>query len=119
LLRSAARALGSDIPVAGLLDDLPAALEQLDLAHDLVSERVVQRLERVHVLDLGLGAELGLSSRRTLTFASTRIEPSSMLQSEIPSESQMSRSFWAKRRASSGVRMSGSLTSSMSPVPRG
>ena len=29
----------------------------------------------------------------------------------------MSRSFWAKRRASSGVRMSGSLTSSMSGVP--
>ena len=40
-----------------------------------------------------------------------------MLQSEMPSDSQMRRSFCAKRLASSGVRMSGSLTSSMSGVP--
>jgi hypothetical protein len=56
---------------------------------------------------------------RTLTFASTRMEPSSMLQSEMPSVSQMSRSVWANRRASSGVRMSGSLTSSMSRYRHG
>ena len=54
---------------------------------------------------------------RTDTFASTRIEPSSMLQSLTPSDRKMSRSFCANRRASSGVRMSGSLTSSMSAVP--
>ena len=40
-----------------------------------------------------------------------------MLQSEMPSDSQISRSFCAKRRASSGVRMSGSVTSSISGVP--
>ncbi len=59
----------------------------------------------------------GAGRLRMDTFASTRMDPSSMLQSLMPSVRKMSRSFCAKRRASSGVRMSGSVTSSMSGVP--
>ena len=43
---------------ARFLHDLAAALEQLDLALDLVVDRVLDEAERVEVLDLGARAEL-------------------------------------------------------------
>ena len=52
-------ALGGRIPVARLLVDDAALLEHLGLAADLVGQPVVQVLEGVHVLQLGLGAERG------------------------------------------------------------
>ena len=52
-------ALGGRIPVARLLVDDAALLEHLGLTADLVGQPVVQVLERVHVLQLGLGAERG------------------------------------------------------------
>ena len=74
LLLAAKRAghLSRDVVVAGLLDDLAAALDEFDLADDLVRETVVHRLEAVHVLDLGLGAQLGLA---TLAYAHVRVDP--------------------------------------------
>ena len=56
--------------------------------------------------------------RRRLTLPSQRMEPLSMEQSEMPSARNVRRSFSMKRRASSGVRRSGSVTSSMSGVPQ-
>ena len=52
-------ALRGRIPVARLLVDDAALLEHLGLTADLVGQPVVQVLERVHVLQLGLGAERG------------------------------------------------------------
>ena len=69
---------------ARLLRDLAAAFDDLDLALDFVVHRVADEAEGVHVLDFGLGAELLLSDRPTLTLASQRSEPSSMLQSLTP-----------------------------------
>ncbi len=51
-------ALGGRIPVARLLVDDAALLEHLGLTADLVGKAVVQALERVEVLELGLHAEL-------------------------------------------------------------
>ena len=48
--------------MAGLLIDDAALLEHLGLAADLVGEAIVQALERVEVLELGLGAQLGLAA---------------------------------------------------------
>ena len=56
--------------------------------------------------------------RRRLTLPSQRMEPISMEQSEMPSVRKIWRSFSMKRRASSGLRRSGSVTSSMSGVPQ-
>ena len=56
--------------------------------------------------------------RRRLTLPSQRMEPFSSEQSEIPSVRKVWRSFSIKRRASSGVRRSGSVTSSISGVPQ-
>ena len=56
--------------------------------------------------------------RRRLTLPSQRMEPFSREQSEMPSVRKVWRSFSMKRRASSGVRRSGSVTSSMSGVPQ-
>ena len=55
---------------------------------------------------------------RRLTLPSQRIDPDSKEQSEMPSARKVWRSFSMKRRASSGVRRSGSVTSSMSGVPQ-
>ena len=52
-------ALGRRIPMTRLLVDDAALLEHLGLAADLVGQAVVEVLEAVHVLELGLGAELG------------------------------------------------------------
>ena len=46
-----------------LLVDLPARLDELDLAADLVVDRLPQEAERVHVLDLAPGAEPGRALR--------------------------------------------------------
>ena len=48
--------------MAGLLIDDAALLEHLGLAADLVGKAVVQALKRVEVLELGLGAQLGLAA---------------------------------------------------------
>lgn len=56
--------------------------------------------------------------RRRLTLPSQRMEPFSIEQSEMPSVRNTRRSFSMNRRASSGVRRSGSVTSSMSGVPQ-
>ncbi len=48
---------------ARFLLDLAAALEQLDLALDFVIDGALDEAERVDVLDLGAGAELGLADR--------------------------------------------------------
>ena len=45
---------------AGFLHHLAAILDQLDLALDLVVDGLLDEAERVDVLDLGAGAELGL-----------------------------------------------------------
>ncbi|CRR45324.1 hypothetical protein PAERUG_E16_London_17_VIM_2_04_14_05465 [Pseudomonas aeruginosa] len=48
---------------AGFLDHLAAVLDQLDLALDLVVDRLLDEAEGVDVLDLGAGAEFGLALR--------------------------------------------------------
>ena len=55
-------ALAARLPVAGLLVDNAALLEHLGLAADLVGKAVMQALERIEVLELGLGAQLGLAA---------------------------------------------------------
>ena len=54
--------LTTRLPVAGLLVDDAALLEHLGLAADLVGKAVMQALKRVEVLELGLGAQLGLAA---------------------------------------------------------
>ena len=78
------RALGGWIPVAGFLVDDAALFKDLGLTADFVCQAVMQVLEAVHVLQLGLGAELRLSAAAKLTLPSQRSEPSSMEQSEMP-----------------------------------
>ncbi len=51
------------------------------------------------------------------TFASTRIEPSSIFTSETPIDWRMPRSSLTYARACSALRMSGWLTISMSGTP--
>ncbi len=58
-----------------------------------------------------------LPAGRTLTLASQRIWPSSMLHSLTPSSTTRLRSCWRNSRAASGEGMSGSVTISMSGVP--
>ena len=53
----------------------------------------------------------------TLTLASTRIEPSSILASEAPTATRIARSSVTYWRACSAVRMSGRLTISTSGTP--
>ena len=48
--------------MAGLLIDDAALLEHLGLTANLVGKAVVQALERVEILELGLGAQLGLAA---------------------------------------------------------
>ena len=48
--------------MAGLLIDDAALLEHLGLAANLVGKAIVQALKRVEVLELGLGAQLGLAA---------------------------------------------------------
>ena len=55
-------ALAAGLPVAGLLINDAALLEHLGLAADLVGKAVMQALKRVEVLELGLGAQLGLAA---------------------------------------------------------
>ena len=81
------------VPVARLLDDPLAGLDQVDLARGLVLDGPPERAQRVQVLDLAAGAELGVAGeRRTDTLASTRIEPSSILPSDAPVATRMARS---------------------------
>ena len=56
--------------------------------------------------------------RRRLMLPSQRMEPFSSEQSLMPSVLNVCCSFSMNRRASSGVRRSGSVTSSMSGVPQ-
>ena len=56
--------------------------------------------------------------RRSEMLPSQRMEPDSMEQSEMPMVRKIWRSFSMKRRASSGLRRSGSVTSSISGVPQ-
>ena len=51
-------ALGRRVPMPRFLEDLAALLEHFRLAADLVGQAVVEVLEAVHVLELGLHAEL-------------------------------------------------------------
>src|SRR5204863_336888 len=53
-----ARDLAIGVPEARLLDELAAFAERRDLPPDLGVDRLLDRLERVQVLDLDLGAEL-------------------------------------------------------------
>ena len=53
--RSRLAAVG--VPQAGLLDDRLAVPQRFGLACQFVVDRILDRLERVHVLDLNLGAE--------------------------------------------------------------
>ena len=46
------------VPTARLLHDAAARFDDLDLSLDLAFDRSLDRSKRVHVLDLGLGAEL-------------------------------------------------------------
>ena len=55
-------ALAAGLPVAGLLIDDAALLEHLGLTADLVGKAIMQALKRVEVLELGLGAQLGLAA---------------------------------------------------------
>ena len=55
-------ALAAGLPVAGLLIDDAALLEHLGLTADLVGKPIMQALKRVEVLELGLGAQLGLAA---------------------------------------------------------
>ena len=55
-------ALAAGLPVAGLLIDDAALLEHLSLTANLVGKAIVQALKRVEVLELGLGAQLGLAA---------------------------------------------------------
>ena len=74
---------GRRVVVQRLLLHRPAAVQQLDLALDLGRHALGQELERVHVLEFGLGAQLGRSpAGRTETLASQRSEPFSMSQSD-------------------------------------
>ncbi len=52
-------ALGGRVPVARLLVDDAPLFQHLGLTADLIGQAVVEVLERVHVLQLGLGAESG------------------------------------------------------------
>ena len=76
-------ALGA-VPEARLLHDAAAVFDDADLALDLVLDRGADVAEAVDVFDFGLGAELFAPLSMTLTLASQRREPSSMLQSETP-----------------------------------
>ena len=55
-------AFAAGLPVTGLLIDDAALLEHLGLTADLVGKAIVQALKRVEVLELGLGAQLGLAA---------------------------------------------------------
>src|SRR5690606_12553386 len=46
---------------AGFLDDAAAVLDDIDLALCFVQDRLLDKAERVDVLDLGAGAELGVA----------------------------------------------------------
>ena len=67
-----------------LLHHAAAGFDHFDLALDFIFQRRADEAEAVDVLDLGLGAEFSAPFSRTLTLASQRSEPSSMLQSETP-----------------------------------
>ena len=59
----------------------------------------------------------GVPGRCTLTLASTRIEPSSILASDAPMATRIARSSPTYCRACSALRMSGRLTISTSGTP--
>jgi hypothetical protein len=78
-----------------------------------------RRAEGVQVLDLGLGAELAPPAACIETLASQRKLPSSMLPSQMLEVlTRMARSLRRYATASSGLRMSGSLTISISGTPQ-
>ena len=70
--------------MARFLIDLTTLFQHLGLTADLIGQAVVQILERVHILQLGLHAQPVEPRRRRLTLPSQRMEPSSMEQSEMP-----------------------------------
>ena len=73
------------VPMARFLVDLATLFKHLGLTANLISQAVVQILERVHILELGLHARFSESARRRSdTLPSQRMEPSSMEQSEMP-----------------------------------
>ena len=73
------------VPKARLLDDAATVFEDADLAFDLVLYGGADVAEGVDVFDLGFGAVLRAAPLSiTLTLASQRSEPSSMLQSLTP-----------------------------------
>jgi hypothetical protein len=71
------------VPVAGLHDGSCRRPRARRPAARLVGDRATERADRVEVLDLAAGAER-LAGRRTDTFASQRIEPSSIRASDTP-----------------------------------
>ena len=56
------RALAAGLPMASLLIDDAALFEHLGLTANLVGKAIMQALERVEVLELGLGTQLGLAT---------------------------------------------------------
>jgi len=72
------------VPEPGFLDDPLASVERVCLAPHLVLESALHVAERVHVLDLDLGAELGRPRASARGWRRTAAEPSSMLPSHTP-----------------------------------
>jgi hypothetical protein len=106
LERSVFQLPAARVEVQRLLQHAVAALAQRDLALDLRVDALHQEAERVHVLELGLGAELVSPLRRTDTLASARSEPSSMFTSLTPSWRSVTRRRFSQSRASSAEWMS-------------
>ena len=96
----------------------PPASSELALARDLGVDPALDEAERVHVLQLGLGAELRrCPPGRTEMLASQRSEPSSMFTSLTPSWRSVARSSRSHSRPARRERRSGSVTISTSGVP--
>jgi hypothetical protein len=78
-----ARLALAGIEQARFLVDLAAILQDRDLAARLVFDGLADEADRVDVLDLAARAEFA-ARRRTETLTSARMEPSSMLPSQVP-----------------------------------
>ena len=84
-------------------------VEHRRLPGDLVADGPLDTAQRVDVLGLGAGAELGRPTGRSDTFASQRSEPCSIRTSETPS---------ARSRSAASPRTPGPPPAPSRPVPR-
>ena len=96
----------------------PPDCDDLDLPFDLVLDRVLEKAERVQVLDLGFRAQRGLASRAD---GHVRVAPQAALFHvsvvDLKRDTSSSRRYPKNAAASFAVRRSGSVTISMSGVP--